>query len=86
MKSIKDKLKNKEVKQENFSDEKKVIEELSKKNESELMAELLSVANQKRNDGSLDNATLDSFKEKISPSLTDEQQQKLNNIINMLKK
>ena len=86
MKSIKDKLKNKEVKQENFRDEKKVIEELSKKNESELMAELLSVANQKRNDGSLDNATLDSFKEKISPSLTDEQQQKLNNIINMLKK
>lgn len=86
MKSIKDKLKNKEVKQENFSDEKKVIEELSKKNESELMAELLSVANQKRNDGSLDNATLDSFKEKISPSLTEEQQQKLNNIINMLKK
>ena len=86
MKSIKDKLKNKEVNQENFSDEKKVIEELSKKNESELMAELLSVANQKRNDGSLDNATLDSFKEKISPSLTEEQQQKLNNIINMLKK
>ena len=86
MKSIKDKLKNKEVKQENFRDEKKVIEELSKKNERELMAELLSVANHKRNDGSLDNATLDSFKEKISPSLTDEQQQKLNNIINMLKK
>ena len=86
MKSIKDKLKEQKERQRPCENDKKTIEELSKKSESELMSELLSVASKQRNEGSLDNKTLDEFESKIAPSLTKEQQERLTQIIGMLKK
>lgn len=88
MKSIKEKLKKK---QKNDSAKESVdmnrsIEELSQKSESELMSELLSVANAKRKDGTLDNSSLEEFRKAIAPSLNIEQLNKLNEIIDMLKK
>lgn len=89
MQSIKDKLKNKQTNNQNNTENtestEKTIKELSKKSESELMSELLSVASQKRQDGSLNNQDLDNFKDKIAPSLTKEQSERLDQIIAMLK-
>lgn len=67
-------------------DDKKTIEELSKKSESELLSELLAVASKQRKEGSLDNGMLDEFQNKISGSLNEEQQKRLSQIIGMLKK
>lgn len=61
------------------------IDNLSQKSQSELMAELLTVAAQKRQEGSLDNESLDRFKQKVYSSLNKEQQDKLDEIIEMLK-
>ncbi len=87
MKSIKDKSNNKTNNaQENFSNDEETIKELSKKSESELMSELLSVASKKRQEGTLDNQDLDNFKSQISSSLSKEQNERLDQIISMLKR
>ncbi len=86
MRSIKDQLKNKNKTTDDHIDMNRSIEELSQKSESELMQELLSVANAKRKDGTLDNSSLEEFRKTIAPSLNSEQLSKLNDIINMLKK
>lgn len=88
MKSIKEKLKNKQKNDlaRESVDMNRSIEELSQKSESELMSELLSVANSKRKDGTLDNSSLEEFRKAIAPSLNNEQLNKLNEIIDMLKK
>lgn len=88
MKSIKEKLKNKQKNDlaKESVDMNRSIEELSQKSESELMSELLSVANSKRKDGTLDNSSLEEFRKAIAPSLNNEQLKKLNEIIDMLKK
>ncbi len=88
MKSIKEQIKkkNKNAKVENSIDMNQSIEELSQKSESELMSELLSVASAKRKDGTLDNSSLEEFHKAIAPSLNNEQLNKLNEIIDMLKK
>lgn len=88
MKSIKEKLKNKQKNDlaRESVDMNRSIEELSQKSESELMSELLSVANSKRKDGTLDNSSLEEFRKAIAPSLNNEQLNKLNEIIDILKK
>lgn len=87
MKSIKEKSKNNNFGNTvNSNDTEKTLEELSHKSESELMSELLSVANKKRQEGSLDNQDLENFKSQISSSLSKEQNERLNQIISMLKK
>lgn len=87
MKSIKDKSKNKNINEnEHQNIEEKTIEELSRKSESELMSELLSVASKKRQEGTLDNQDLENFKSQISSSLTKEQNERLDQIISMLKR
>lgn len=88
MKSIKEKLKNKQKNDltKESLDMNRSIEELSQKSENELMSELLSVANAKRKDGTLDNSSLEEFRKAIAPSLNNEQLNKLNEIIDMLKK
>lgn len=87
MKSIKDKSKNKNVNENTYQNiEEKTIEELSRKSESELMSELLSVASKKRQEGTLDNQDLENFKSQISSSLTKEQNERLDQIISMLKR
>lgn len=87
MKSIKDKSKNKNINEnEHQNIEEKTIEELSRKSESELMSELLSVASKKRQEGTINNQDLENFKSQISSSLTKEQNERLEQIISMLKR
>lgn len=85
MKSIKDKSKNIKT-QENSNNQANIIEELSGKSESELMSELLSVATKKRQEGSLNNEDLENFRAQISSSLSKEQNERLDQIISMLKR
>lgn len=85
MKSIKDRSKNTKT-QENTNNQTNVIEELSGKSESELMSELLSVAAKKRQEGSLNNEDLENFRSQISSSLSKEQNERLDQIISMLKR
>lgn len=86
MKSIREKYKKNETRENPYVDDKKTIEELSKKSESELLSELLSVASKQRKEGSLNDGMLDEFQSKISSSLSKEQQERLSQIIGMLKK
>lgn len=86
MKSIREKYKKSETRENTNIDDKKTIEELSEKSESELLSELLSVASKQRKDGSLNDGMLDEFQSKISGSLSKEQQERLSQIIGMLKK
>lgn len=86
MKSIRERYKKNETRENTNIDDKKTIEELSKKSESELLNELLSVASKQRKEGSLNDGMLDEFQSKISSSLSKEQQERLSQIIGMLKK
>lgn len=61
------------------------IEKYSGMSEQELMEELLKTAERGREDGELDNKTLDDIRSKVAPLLTPEQASKLNDLVEGLK-
>ena len=79
MSNFKDYIKNK-----NTSPEEK-IKEYSGKSESELYAELISLASKGKEDGTLNEKSINDFQEKISPVLNEEQREKLQEILNKLR-
>lgn len=68
----------------NEEDVTKMFEKYKDKSESELMAELMKEASRGKRDGTFDAGKIRSFQESVAPYLTDEQREKMKNLISML--
>ena len=65
---------------------KEQVKNLSGKSESELMDQLMQSVNQGKKDGSFSPAMMEQFAKQVSPMLNGVQKQRLNQIMNQLKK
>lgn len=67
-------------------DIRKTAEKYGKKSDEELLNDILSLANQERSKGALSDESLNAFARKLSPMLNEEQRQRLDQVLNLLKK
>lgn len=78
---------NKNMNEEEIIDTvKKVTKQYEGKSQQELMGEILKQANQGKKDGSVNLNELEKMTHQIAPMLNSEQQKKLNEIMDMIKK
>lgn len=75
----------KDVDKGQVEDVKKIYSQYAGKDESELKQKLLEMAKQGKEDGSLNDESIDNMAKKIAPMLDKEKQQKLNSLLSMLK-
>ena len=77
-----------DVSQKDMSDIEKITEQAKKyegKSEEELTHELLRVAEQGKKDGSINNEMLETFYRSMAPMMSNDQKNKLDNLMKMLK-
>lgn len=74
-----------DVDKERIEDVKKVYSQYAGKDEGELKQKLFEMAKQGKEDGSLNDESIDNMAKKIAPMLDKEKQQKLNSLLSMLK-
>lgn len=79
---ISKKVKKEEKQKEDIS---KLIDKYSTYNESDLMQEFLKESIKKKENGELDNDNLLRVKNILTPYLNEDQKEKLNNLLNMVK-
>ena len=84
MKNFKDYVKNKES--NTGSDIQKTVESYSGKSESELLQEIMGLADKGKKDGSLTEESIKNFEETMSPLLNEEQKAKLKTILDSIRK
>jgi hypothetical protein len=70
---------------QDFSEYQNTINKYKDLSQNELYSELLNQASSLKSQGKLDDSTLNTISTTLSPMLTDEQRQLLNNIIEKLK-
>lgn len=75
----------KDVDKGQVEDVKKLYSQYAGKDEGELKQKLLEMAKQGKEDGSLNDESIDNMAKKIAPMLDKEKQQKLNSLLSMLK-
>lgn len=75
----------KDVDKGKVEDVKKLYSQYAGKDEGELKQKLMEMAKQGKEDGSLNDESIDNMAKKIAPMLDKEKQQKLNSLLSMLK-
>lgn len=75
----------KDVDKGQVEDVKKLYSQYAGKDEGELKQKLMEMAKQGKEDGSLNDESIDNMAKKIAPMLDKEKQQKLNSLLSMLK-
>lgn len=76
----------KDIDQDKVKDVKKIYKEYAGKDEGELKQKLFEMAQKGKEDGSLNDDSIDQMAKRIAPMLDKDKQQKLNSLISMLKK
>ena len=74
-----------QVGEENFSKYTDTINQYKNLSQDELMSRLMSEATRLKQNGSLNEQSLNSLKSTLSPMLNDDQRRMLDNLINMIK-
>ena len=67
------------------NDARKTAESYKNKSDSELLSDIFKVANEQKANGSLSDEKLRAFADSVAPMLNEEQKQRLNGVIEMLK-